>query len=138
MRRKTRIAGLHFSDARPVVGEKVKIVGYLQWYDEETMRWVPAEHKKVKLLVDGVEVAETTTNTFGEFTFEVSFTGEHEVEVVFEGTPLLEGCSVKKRVVAMSEDSRKRLMRLVRIFAILITLILLSILLVALFEVRGW
>ncbi len=129
--KKTRIAGLHFSDARPVVGEKVRITGYLQWYDEETMRWIPAEHKKVKLLVDGIEVSETVTNAFGEFNFETSFSGEHEVEVVFDGTPILEGCSVKKRIVAMSEDSKKRLMRLVRITAILIVLALSIVLLLA-------
>ncbi len=130
--KKTRIAGLHFSDARPVTGEKVRIAGYLQWYDEDTMRWIPAEHKKVKLLVDGVEVAETTTNTFGEFVFETDFSGEHEVEVVFEGTPLMEGCSVKKRVVAMSENSKKRFLKMVKLFAVLIMLMLAAVIFVTL------
>lgn len=137
MRRKTRIAGLHFSDARPVKGEKVVITGYLQWYDEELKSWQPAEHKKVELIVDGEKIEESVTDTDGKFVFEVSLTGEHELEFVFNGTPLLEGCRVRKKVAAMSEEKKKSILKIAKLVFILFTLMLAAVLAIAFLLSRG-
>lgn len=128
---KTRIAGVHFTDARPAVGETIKISGYLQYYDEETKSWQPAEHKKIKLIVDEKEVGETITDANGKFTFETSFTGDHNLEIAFEGAALLESCSVTKKVSAMSKESKRRIALLVKmVFALLILLVLLLLLII--------
>ncbi len=135
----TRIAGVHFSDARPAAGEKTKLIGYLQKYDEEAKTWIPAEHKKLKLLVNDEEVAETVTDANGRFEFELQFdkSGEYEVEVVFEGTQLLEGCSVAKKVVVMSENSKKKILRLAKIAFLIILAGIAALLVVAFVLSRG-
>jgi len=131
MKKKTRIAGLHFSDARPVKGERVVITGYLQWYDEELKSWQSAEHKRIELIADGEKIGESVTDTNGKFVFEVSFTGEHELEFVFNGTPLLEGCRITKSVAAISEEKKKRISKIAKLVFILLALLLAAVLVIA-------
>ncbi|RLI89625.1 MAG: hypothetical protein DRO98_00625 [Archaeoglobales archaeon] len=113
--RETRIAGLHFSDARPVVGEEIVIAGYLQWYDRKGKMWVPVEHKKVTLYVDNVKVAESVTDHSGRFEFRQSFSfGEHSIDAKFEGSPGLEASQASKKIKVITAQQREGIRRLVR------------------------
>ena len=113
--RETRIAGLHFSDARPVVGEEIVIAGYLQWYDRKGKMWMPAEHKKVVLYVDNVRVAESVTDHSGRFEFRQSFSfGEHGIDVRFDGVPGFEASQTSKKIKVITAQQREGIRRLVR------------------------
>jgi hypothetical protein len=139
----TRIAGLHVSDARPVVNEPVIIAGYLQWYDLAMRQWEPLKDK-IKLIIDGKEVEELRTDYSGRFSFEYAFTiGEHVIEARYDGKVKYDGtleydfCKSMLTVKTITEGQRKELERIIRlVFAgaglLIATVMIVSILLILL------
>lgn len=125
---KVRIAGLHASDKKPVVGEEVTIRGYAQVYDEKRKMWLPLR-ARVKFLIDGMNYGTIYTRSNGlfEFTFSSNVKGKRKVEVILEG--------VKKEMEIEFIDSKlkKRVQRIGAIavmilIALLITLYLIMVL----------
>ncbi len=129
---KTKISGLHFTRT-PISGKNVEIVGYLKLYDEESNSWLPVEHKKVKLIIDDREVAESITDSFGKFKFNVKLSGEHEIQIVFEGTRKLDGCSLVKYISAVSEEEWIKIRKLAKIMFIIIFLMIAIIVILGVF-----
>jgi|Deesub1362A_J573_1020465.scaffolds.fasta_scaffold01034_8 hypothetical protein len=128
---RTRIAGLNFSDKRPVLGEDITIAGYLQWYDQKGKRWEPVERKRIELYIDNVKMAESNTDYSGSFEFEHSIDepGEHVVEVKFPGFReyFLE-CSKARTLRAITAEEKRRIEKLTNIvFLSALLLILLLI-----------
>ncbi|AEA46956.1 hypothetical protein [Archaeoglobus veneficus] len=133
----TRIAGLHFSDARPAVGEEITIAGYLQWYDRKAKSWMPAEHKKVSLYVDSVKVAEATTDHSGRFEFRQSFgIGEHGIEVRFDGIPGYEASQASRKIKVITAHQKERVRKLVRSAVIIGVLLIFVFMVLSIFFVR--
>jgi len=130
---RTRIAGLNFSNKRPVSGETVTIAAYLQWYDKKARRWEPVERKKVEIYVDNEKAGEALTNHIGYFTFDYKFRviGNHIVEIKFGGfrDRFLE-CSISRTLKVITEAQKRNLEKHVKIItaisiiAILIVIVL--------------
>jgi len=133
----TRIAGMHFSDARPVAGNEVIIAGYLQWYDKKAKSWMPAEHKKVELYVDNVRIAESITDHSGRFEYRQRFSvGEHGVDVRFEGLPGFEPSQKSKKIKTITKQQKERMEKIVRNVVIIGALLILVFMVLSVFFVR--
>ena len=119
---KVRIAGLHASDKKPVVGEEVVIRGYAQVYDEKRKMWLPLK-TKVNFLVDGMNYGTVYTHSNGsfEFTFSSNVKGKRKVEVI------IEGCKKEMEIEFMDEKEKKRIQRIGTI-AVIVLIVLLIIL----------
>jgi len=135
MKNRTRIAGLHVNNSKPVRGEEIKIAGYLQWYDEKAKRWEPLRDW-VKLVIDGFEIARTLTKHDGSFEFKYSSssTGKKKIEVRYAGKEKYEPCRGEITVEVITEEERKKVERVAKIalivlFVLMVIIILLSILL---------
>ncbi len=129
-KKKTRIASLHADNAKAVVGEKVTISGYLQWYNERERRWEPLRGW-LKVYVDGVEVGKTASRPNGSFEFKYtsSVTGRRSVEVRFPGDPRHKPCKREIKIEFLSQEQKKRIDRMIKIaFALISALILIVIL----------
>lgn len=116
--KRTRIAGLSFSNKRPVKDETVTIAAYLQWYDQKSKRWEPVERKNVEIYIDNEKAGDALTNHIGYFTFDYTFRelGNHIVELKFSGFReyFLE-CSVSRTLKVITESQKKSLEKHVRI-----------------------
>ncbi len=126
-RKKTRIAGLHTDNSKPVAGEEVKISGYLQFYDEKARRWEPLR-AWVKLYVDGIEVDRAASKPNGSFEFRYSsnITDRRKVEVRFPGDERFKPCGKEISIEIITREQRERTERLAKIaLIILLSLVLL-------------
>jgi len=134
MQIRTRIAGLSFSDKRPVREEPVLVAGYIQWYDSRKKMWMPLEGEKVNVFIDNEVVGDVTANHNGYFVFEYvpSTLGEHLLEVKFEGTEEYEESKVIRTIKIIPESQRRRVLKLTNIMVIGGILIILLIFLLAL------
>jgi hypothetical protein len=125
---RTRIAGLHVSDSKPVAGEEVTIRGYLQQYNAKDKMWIPLR-ARVKMVVDGVQhgVEWTDPNGFFEFKLYSKYTGKKKVEVLFAGDEIREPCRREITIEFISQEEKRRVERIAKIvLAILILLLILS------------
>jgi len=127
-KKKTRIAGLHADNSKPVAGEEAIIAGYLQFYDDKAKRWEPLR-AWVNLYVDGIEVDRTATkpNGFFEFRYSSNITGKKKVEVRFAGDDRFKPCRKEISIEVITQEQRKRTERLAKlaliIFVILIVVV---------------
>ncbi len=126
-RKKTRIAGLHTDNSKPVAGEEITIAGYLQFYDKKAKRWEPLR-AWVKLYIDGIEVDRTATKPNGSFEFRYSsnITGRKKVEVRFAGDERFKPCKKEISIEVITQEKRERTERLAKL-ALLILFILIVI-----------
>ncbi len=134
-KKKTRIAGLHADNSKPVAGEEITIAGYLQFYDNKTKRWEPLR-AWVKLYVDGIEVDRTATKPNGSFKFRYSsnVTGKKKVEVRFAGDNRFKPCRKEISIEVVTQEQRKRTERFVKLaliifFTLIVVVFVLSIVL---------
>jgi len=127
-KRKTRVAGLHVDNSKPITGEEVTISGYLQWYAKESKRWEPLR-AWLKLYVDGREVDRVASKPNGSFEFKYSsnLTGKRKVEVRFAGDSRHESCKKELVIEVITSEQRRRIERIAKIasviFAMLIVLV---------------
>ncbi|MFP4558746.1 MAG: Ig-like domain-containing protein [Archaeoglobaceae archaeon] len=123
---KTRIAGLNFSDKRPVKGEEVIIAGYLQWYNKKGKNWEPVENKNVDVRVDGEKAGESKTDHNGYFVFENTFKvlGEHSVEVKFDGSRNFAPSGAASSLSVITEKQRRNVEKIIKIVLAAIGLII--------------
>lgn len=127
-KKKTRIAGLHADNSKPVAGEEITIAGYIQFYDERLKRWEPLR-AWVKLYVDGIEVDRTASKPNGSFEFRYSsnITGRKKVEVRFAGDDRFKPCRKEISIEIITQEQRKKTERLAKlaliIFFVLIVLV---------------
>ncbi|HIP24853.1 MAG TPA: hypothetical protein EYG81_00065 [Archaeoglobus profundus] len=135
MKSRTRIAGLHVDNSKPVSGEEIRIAGYLQWYDESAKRWEPLRDW-VKLVIDGLEIARTITKHDGSFEFKYSsvLTGKKKIEVRYAGKEKYKPCKGEITIEVITKEQRKKFERVAKIalivlFVLIVIIILLSILL---------
>ncbi len=131
---RTRIAGLHVSDSKPVVGETITIRGYLQQYDEEGKKWEPLRGL-VKLYVDGFEFDRTATNPDGSFEFKYrsSITGERKIEARFIGGFKHESCKKEILIEYITREQKRKMEILAKIALAVIFLIVIIVFLLFLF-----
>lgn len=115
-RKRTRIAGLHADNSKPVAGEEVRISGYLQRYDEKSKRWEPLRGW-VKLYIDGLEVDRVASKPDGsfEFIYSSNITGKRKVEVRFAGDPRHESCKREIVIEVITSEQRRRIERILKI-----------------------
>lgn len=134
MQLRTRIAGLSFSDKRPVREEPVLVAGYIQWYDTVKRIWNPLEGGKVGVFIDNEMMGEVTADHNGYFIFEYVPTnmGEHFLEVKFEGTNDFEESKVIRTIKIIPESQRRRILRLTNLLVIGGILIILLLFILAL------
>jgi len=120
---KVRIAGLHASDKKPVVGEDVVIRGYAQIYDDKKKMWLPLK-ARVKFLVDGMNYGTIYTHSNGlfEFTFSSNVKGRRKVEVILEDV-----CKKEIEIEFIDEREKKRIQRIGTI-AVIVLIVLIVIL----------
>ncbi|HID43623.1 MAG TPA: hypothetical protein EYP30_07630 [Archaeoglobaceae archaeon] len=131
---RTRIAGLSFSNKRPIIGETVTVAAYLQWYDQKAKRWEPVERKKVDVYIDNEKVGEVITDHLGYFTFECEFRslGNHIVEIKFDGfRDYFMECSVSRTLKVITESQKRNLEKHVKIITVIALLILLTVIILA-------
>ncbi len=121
--KKTRIAGLHVDDSKPVVGGEVRIAGFLQYYDENARTWKPLR-AWVRLYVDGMEIDRVPTKPNGSFEFRYSsnVTGKRKVEVRFAGDRF-KPCRKEIEVEFVTAEEKRKVDRLAK-FALLALFIL--------------
>ncbi len=124
----TKIAGLHFKET-PVKGKKVKLTGYLKYY--ENKRWHPVEHKKVRLLVNEEVVGESITDSYGKFSFDVILNRDSTIRVEFDGAYKLNGCFAEKYVSVITEDKLSKVKKLAEVVFFFIVLAIVITLLIA-------
>ncbi len=132
-KKKTRIAGLHVDDSKPVTGEEITISGYVQFYDERARRWEPLR-TWVKLYVDGIEVDRTASKPNGSFEFHYSsrITGRKKVEVRFAGDERFKPCKKEITIEVITQEQKRRTEWLAKIallvfFLLIVIVFLLSI-----------
>lgn len=122
---KTRIAGLNFSDKRPVKGEEVITAGYLQSYNKEEKKWEPVEKKNVEIYVDGEKAGDSKTDYNGYFSFEHSFKelGDHNVEVKFGGSRKLAYTGASSSLSVITEKQKRNVEKILKIVLAAIILV---------------
>ena len=119
---KVRIAGLHASDKKPVVGDDVIIRGYVQSYDERRKTWIPMR-TKVWVDVDGLNYGVVYSNPDGSFEFRYSSGVKGKRRIEFKA----EGCKREIEIEFVDREERRRVERIAKIvLAILILLLILS------------
>ncbi len=135
---KTRIAGLNFSDKKPVRNEEVIIAGYLQSYNKKEKKWDPVENKNLKILIDEEKVGESKTDHNGYFSFKHIFTalGDHTVEVVFERTQRFAQAGATSSLSVITEKQKRNVERIAKIVLAFIGLIII-IAVLALYLAKG-
>ena len=126
-KKKTRIAGLHVNDSKPIAGEEVIISGYVQFYDERAKRWEPLR-AWVRLYVDGIEVDRTASKPNGSFEFHYSskITGKRKVEVRFAGDDRYKPCRKEIFIEVITREQKERTEKLAKI-ALLIFFLLIAL-----------
>ncbi len=124
-KKKTRIAGLHVNDSKPVVGEEVIVSGYVQFYDDKAKRWEPLR-TWVRLYVDGVEVDRTASKPNGSFEFRYSsrITGKRKVEVRFAGDERFKPCRKEIFIEIVTKEQKVKAERLAKIVLVLFFLLI--------------
>ncbi len=134
----TRVAGLNFSDKKPVKGEEVLIAGYLQSYNKKERKWEPVENKNVEVRVDGERAGDSRTDHNGYFSFEHNFNvlGDHTVEVRFEGSQNLAKTGASNSLSVITQKQRRNVERMVKIVLAAIGLIIV-IAILALYMAKG-
>lgn len=122
----TRIAGLNFSDKKPVKGEEVLTAGYLQSYNKKERKWEPVENKDVEIHIDGERAGDSKTDHNGYFSFKHSFNalGDHTVELRFKGSQNLAKTGVSNSLSVITEKQRRTAERIVKIALLAIGLII--------------
>lgn len=125
--KKTRIAGLHVDDSKPVVGEEVRIAGLLQYYDEKEKTWKPLR-AWVKLYVDGIEVDRTPTKPNGSFEFRYSsnVTGKRKIEVRFAGDRF-KPCKKEIEVEFVTAEEKRRVDKIAKLALLVLFVLILLI-----------
>ena len=124
---KVRIAGLHASDKKPVVGDDVIIRGYVQSYDERRKTWIPMR-TKVWVDVDGLNYGVVYSNPDGSFEFRYSSGVKGKRRIEFKA----EGC---KREIEIEFVDRKEKRRVERIGTIAVMILILLLILLYLIMV---
>ncbi|WP_202319396.1 hypothetical protein [Archaeoglobus neptunius] len=125
--RKTRISA-HFLDAAPAEGDTVTVEGWLTYYDEKKKSWIPLENARVYIYLDGRELGNAETNSYGmfSFSFPVSFAAKHKLEVRFKGKAGYGVTSKTLEFQVLRREDKKRLGRLTRdIFLLILVMIFL-------------
>lgn len=135
---RARISGLHASDKKPLVGEKVTFSGYLQVYDNELKRWDPLRGK-LMLYIDGMKVETFASDNYGYFEVEYIFNipKRYDVEVRYDGSPKTKACMAGIKVEVLTHEQKRKIAKIIRIFGMFILLLLLSILLMSLLMIRS-
>ncbi|WP_457549410.1 hypothetical protein [Archaeoglobus sp.] len=124
---RVRIAGLHASDKKPVVGDDVVIKGYVQGYDEKKKIWQPLR-TRVWVDVDGLNYGVIYTNPDGSFEFRYSSNVKGKKKIEFKA----EGC---KREIEIEFVDRKEKARVERIGTIAVMILILLLILLYLIMV---
>lgn len=134
---RTRISGLHASNKKPSIGEIVYFSGYLQVYDSELKRWDPLKGK-LMLYVDGIRIKNFTSDNYGYFEVEHSFniSKKYDVEVRYDGSPKTKACMAGIKVEVLTEEQRRKIERIIKIFGVFILLLLLLLLLMSFLIVK--
>ncbi len=134
--RKTRISA-HFIDAAPAEGELVTVEGWVTYYDEVEKSWKPLENAEVRVYLDGRELGETKTNSYGMYTFSflAPYTGRHKVEVRLRKKPGYEASSKTIEFQVLKGEEKRRIGRLARNIVVLI-IAAIFLLFLTLFAVR--
>lgn len=135
---KTRIAGLNFSDKKPIRNEEVIIAGYLQSYNKKEKKWEPVENKNVEVRVDGEKAGESKTNHNGYFTFEYTFKnlGDHTVEAKFDGSRRFAQTGATSSLSVITEKQKRTVDKIAKIVLLAIGLIIV-IAVLALYIAKG-
>ncbi len=135
---KTRIAGLNFSNKKPVKDEEVTIAGYLQSYNKKERKWEPIEKKNVEIRIDEQRAGDSKTDHNGYFSFEHSFKdlGDHTVEVYFDGSQKFAQTGASSSLSIITEKQRRNVERIVKIVLAAIGLIIV-IAVLALYVAKG-
>ncbi|RLI77521.1 hypothetical protein DRP05_09900 [Archaeoglobales archaeon] len=133
---RTRISGLHASSKKPSMGEDVLFSGYLQVYDGELKRWDPLKGK-LMLYVDGIKVRDFASDNYGYFEVEHTFNipKKYDVEVRYDGSAKTKACMAGIKVEVLTEEQRRRVEKIIKMFGTVILLLLLLFLLLSLFMV---
>ncbi|WP_456328041.1 hypothetical protein [Archaeoglobus sp.] len=125
---KVRIAGLHASNKKPVVGDEVVIRGYVQRYDDRRKIWIPIR-TKVWVDVDGINYGVVYSNPDGSFEFRYSSKVKGKKRVEFKA----ENCKREIEIEFVGEEEKRRVNRIGTIVvAILILLLILLYLIMVL------
>lgn len=128
---------VYVSDAKPIVGESVKIGGNIRYYDEREKRWIPFK-ARLEMFVNGELYDTKYSGNDGSFEFEFKSDSiaRYEIEVVFKGNGF-EPCSKKTIVEFIAHEEKKRIERIAKIVLILIiALIVLSYLFIVFIKSR--
>lgn len=132
-KRRTRIAGLHVDNSKPVTGEEITISGYLQWYDKKAKRWEPLRGW-LKLYIDGREIGRVASKPDGSFEFKYSsnLTGKRKVEVRFAGDPRHESCKKELVIEVITSEQRRRIEKIAKIAFVVFTVLIVLIFVISL------
>lgn len=135
---KTRIAGLNFSDKKPVKDEEVIIAGYLQSYNQKEKKWDPVEKKNVEIYIDEERAGDSKTDHNGYFSFAHTFKslGDHSVEVKFDGSRKLAQTGASSSLSVITEKQKRNVERIVKIVLAALGLIIV-IAILALYVAKG-
>lgn len=135
---KTRIAGLNFSDKRPVRGEEVIIAGYLHSYNKKDKKWEPVENKNIEIYIDGEKAGDSKTGHTGYFSFAYTFKvlGGHRVEVRFNGSRKSAQTGASSSLSVITEKQRRNVEKILKVVLVAIGLIIV-IAILALFAAKG-
>ena len=94
--------GLSISPISGVKPLKVKVEGYLQYYEDGL--WKPLDLEDVWLYIDGSEIASQRTQ-YGYFVWYYTFTesGSHNIIVAYKGSAVYNPCSSGSITVTITE-----------------------------------
>uniref|UniRef100_A0A7C3YPX8 Carboxypeptidase regulatory-like domain-containing protein n=1 Tax=Geoglobus ahangari TaxID=113653 RepID=A0A7C3YPX8_9EURY len=127
---KTKIS-LHVTNAKPVIGEKIYIRGYLKSYDEIKKTWIP-QRAKLEMIIDGEQYDSkyTREDGFFEFEFASDTKGKREIEILCRDPP----CSRKIVVEYIGFEEKRRIEKIatIAILLLLATVVILYLLAVVL------
>ena len=122
---KVRIAGLHASDKKPVVGDDVIIRGYVQSYDERRKTWIPMR-TKVWVDVDGLNYGVVYSNPDGSFEFRYSSGVKGKRRIEFKA----EGCKREIEIEFVDKKEKRRVERIGTIAVMILILLLILLYLI--------
>ena len=113
---KTKIS-LHVTNAKPVIGEKIRIRGHLKSYDERKKTWLP-QRAKLEMMVDGelYDSKYTREDGFFEFEFISDKKGKREIEILCRDPP----CSRKFVVEYIGFEEKRRIEKIAMIAVLLL------------------
>ena len=113
---KTKIS-LHVTNAKPVIGEKIYVRGYLKAYDEGRKVWLPLR-AKIEMIVDGERYGSkyTREDGFFEFEFVSDKRGKREIEILCRDPP----CSRKIVVEYIGLEEKRRVEKMAMIAVLLL------------------